>query len=97
MEKSEAASPRHSEEHSSVQRLQDETEKIPEATSQQLSLESPDKTASATPEEEEEWEYVTGIKLAVVIIAVTAACFIMLLDTSIVVTVSNIYLDYFVL
>ncbi len=41
-----------------------------------------------SPVAAEEWEYVTGIKLTVVLIAVCAACFIMLLDTSIVVTVS---------
>ena len=38
---------------------------------------------------EGEWEYVTGFKLAVVIGAVTIVCFLMMLDTSIVATVSQ--------
>jgi hypothetical protein len=39
--------------------------------------------------EEEEWEYVTGLKLAIIIGAITLSAFIMLLDMSIVVTVSR--------
>jgi hypothetical protein len=38
---------------------------------------------------EEEWEYITGVKLFLVIGTVTLACFIMLLDTSIVATASQ--------
>jgi len=38
---------------------------------------------------EDEWEYITGVKLYLVIGMVTLACFIMLLDTSIVATVSQ--------
>jgi hypothetical protein len=37
---------------------------------------------------DEEWEYVTGFKLITILGTVTLACFIMMLDTSIVVTVS---------
>lgn len=55
---------------------------------QPSSSESPD-DAQAVPEpkaEEEEW--VTGFKLAVIVAAVTMAAFLMLLDVSIVATVS---------
>lgn len=45
--------------------------------------------APATVQTPEEWEYVTGFKILVAIAAVTAAVFIMLLDTSIVATVSE--------
>jgi len=37
-------------------------------------------------------EYVTGWHLAVVLAAVTAACFVMLLDTSIVATVGKLWI-----
>jgi hypothetical protein len=50
--------------------------------------EPPRESLSRTRTDASDWEYVTGIKLAVVIIAVTGACFLMLLDTSIVATVS---------
>jgi hypothetical protein len=42
-----------------------------------------------TVAEQQEWEYITGPKLFLVIGTVTLACFIMLLDTSIVATVSR--------
>jgi len=45
---------------------------------------------SATTPAEEDWEYVTGIRLAVVLAACTLFGFLMLLDTSIVATVSAI-------
>lgn len=38
-------------------------------------------------ESEEEYEYITGIKLFLVMAGVTLACFLMLLDTSIITTV----------
>jgi hypothetical protein len=41
------------------------------------------------PTEEEEWEYITGYKLIVVIAASTMAGFLMFLDSSIVATVST--------
>ena len=40
---------------------------------------------------EPEWEYITGLKLALVIAAVTLACFLMLLDNSIITTVSGLF------
>jgi hypothetical protein len=43
----------------------------------------------ATVAEQQEWEYITGPKLFLVIGTVTLACFIMLLDTSIVATVGR--------
>jgi hypothetical protein len=49
--------------------------------------EPPRESLTRTRTDASEWEYVTGVKLAVVIIAVTGACFLMLLDTSIVATV----------
>lgn len=42
--------------------------------------------ADPTSKPDEEYEYVTGIKLYLVIFIVTLACFLMLLDTSIIVT-----------
>jgi len=44
---------------------------------------------TSTAPVEETWEYVTGLKLAAVISAVTATVFTLLLDISIVVTVSG--------
>jgi hypothetical protein len=38
----------------------------------------------------EEWEYVTGFKLFAVVGVVTLACFILLLDTAIIATVSRL-------
>ena len=46
---------------------------------------------SGTGEKEKEWEYVTGLKLMLVITAVTLACFLMLLDNSIISTVSGLF------
>ena len=46
----------------------------------------PDK---AVLEKEEEWEYITGLKAMLVIAALILACFLMLLDNSIVATVSH--------
>lgn len=43
---------------------------------------------SASTPAEEDWEYVTGYKLTVVMAACTMAGFLMFLDTSIVATVS---------
>jgi hypothetical protein len=40
---------------------------------------------------EKEWEYVTGLKLMLVITAVTLACFLMLLDNSIISTVCGLF------
>jgi hypothetical protein len=42
-----------------------------------------------SPPAETEWEYVTGLKLVLAIIAVTLAAFLMLLDNSIIATVST--------
>ena len=48
-----------------------------------------DKPEKIEGPQEEEWEYVTGYKLFAVIGVVTLACFIMLLDTSIIATVGS--------
>ena len=50
---------------------------------------SSDLHPTATKAPEDGWEYITGVKLFLVIGMVTLACFIMLLDTSIVSTVSE--------
>ncbi len=47
----------------------------------------PDVPQSGTATDGDDWEYVTGYKLWMILSAVTLACFTMLLDTSIVVTV----------
>lgn len=49
---------------------------------------APDENPKEGAKEETDWEYVTGMKLALVIIAVVLACFLMLLDNSIISTVS---------
>lgn len=51
-------------------------------------LTEPENDAQTADTNLDEWEYVTGIKLVAVVVAVTAACFVMLLDTSIIATVS---------
>lgn len=55
-----------------------------------LSPSSEGKPPPPKPDDEDGWEYITGVKLFLVIGLVTLACFIMLLDTSIVSTVSQI-------
>lgn len=47
---------------------------------------SPEAPAKA---EEQEFEYVTGIKLALILVSVTVVCFLMMLDMSIVTTVGG--------
>lgn len=48
-----------------------------------------DVTQPGTATGGDDWEYVTGYKLWIILSAVTLACFTMLLDTSIIVTVSH--------
>jgi hypothetical protein len=70
----------------------------PESNEKQQNIEtlpSGETTTNQTPppdtpptEKEKEWEYITGLKLILVLIAVTLACFLMLLDSSILSTVS---------
>ena len=45
-----------------------------------------EKPAPSGPQEEE-WEYISGMRLVAVMAAITLTCFLMLLDTSIVATV----------
>ncbi len=45
---------------------------------------------SGTLNQVDDWEYVTGFKFLMVMIVIVLACFTMLLDTSIIVTVSFI-------
>jgi hypothetical protein len=53
-----------------------------------------DQATITEPTTSEEWEYITGWKLVAVLGVVSLACFTMLLDTSIVVTVSSINSPY---
>lgn len=63
-----------------------ETDSTPRQ-SQELTME---KEVQITPsKEEEQREYLTGFRLVSVLIAVTLVCFLVLLDTSIVVTVCS--------
>ena len=48
-----------------------------------------DITQPGTATDGDDWEYVTGYKLWMILSAVTLACFTMLLDTSIIVTVTR--------
>lgn len=48
-----------------------------------------DEVAKPAGAAEEEYEYITGVKLILVMTGVTLVCFIMLLDTSIITTVSS--------
>ena len=50
-------------------------------------------TANETASKEPEWEYITGLKLILVLIAITLACFLMLLDNSIIATASEAILS----
>jgi hypothetical protein len=52
-------------------------------------IDNPDPHSAATRTDTDEGEWVSGIKLAVIIVALTTAAFLMLLDTSIVTTVSS--------
>lgn len=70
---------------------------LPQIIDKETQPSSPDSSdnAQAVPEpkaEEEEW--VTGFKLAVIVAAVTMAAFLMLLDVSIVATVSYFYPNF---
>lgn len=78
MEKHETLVPRHQNDRSSADTTQNQTH---------VNGSSLD-DSTTTPAAEEEREYVTGHKLIVVIAACTMAGFLMLLDTSIVATVS---------
>ena len=51
-----------------------------------LAVETP--PDSTVTEKEKEWEYITGFKALIVLAAVTLAAFLMLLDNSIIATVS---------
>ena len=93
MEKKENYQPRESldekpsllEERSNTEGLQDNPETLPNNGDTPTKDESPNDLTPA----EKEWEYVTGLKLLLAIIAVTLAAFLMLLDNSIIATVST--------
>lgn len=68
--------------------LEVKDEKSQETTT--ASIESSlDNAKKSEDPKEEEWEYITGFKLFAVTFMITLACFILLLDTSIVATVNN--------
>lgn len=64
--------------------LEEEKEQDPTSPVAEQSDEKPQQSSPA----EDEDEYVTGFKLIIVIVAVTLVCFLMMLDMSIIVTVS---------
>lgn len=68
----------------SLDRVERDKEQMVEA-SPPLDIETPDQSADSA----KEWEYITGLKLMVVIAAVTMTAFLVLLDNSIVTTVSQ--------
>lgn len=62
------------------------------AASEEKSMETGDSTTTAdpiTPAEEEKNEYLTGFKLAITVFSLTCVGFLMLLDVSVVSTVSS--------
>jgi hypothetical protein len=56
-------------------------------------LEKPVISSAVIPEianaQSDNWEYISGFKLFVVLAAITVSCFLMMLDTSVIVTVSE--------
>jgi hypothetical protein len=96
MEKEENILSQHSdndtdEKDATIAESRDDTSEKLEAGSDSPQHDAPNDNAPATIPNPEEWEYVTGFKLLVAIAAVTAAIFIMLLDTSIVATVCEFF------
>jgi hypothetical protein len=96
MDKEESSQPRASLDEKSQMQVSDDQEKQTLSAGSAAANNEP-----ATPTEdsppvakvgtnESDYEYITGLKLALVIIAVTIACFLMLLDNSIVATVSGL-------
>jgi hypothetical protein len=94
MEKQENLQPRGSlDEKPPLERLESEekqhnVEALPPCDEETSTTDETPKDTGVT-EKEKEWEYITGLKLALVIIAITLACFLMLLDNSILSTVCN--------
>jgi hypothetical protein len=84
MEKSTSLSSRRSDECEAMREKQDE---ISSETGPPRSVHETSKDLVTSAPAEVEWKYVTGWKLFAAIGAITAACFIILLDTSIIVTV----------
>lgn len=66
-----------------------ETSEKPADKSRVESIGSGNDNGINTEPDSDEEEYVTGFKMVIVLVAVTAASFLMLLDTSIVATVST--------
>jgi hypothetical protein len=97
MEKHEEVDTRRSSERAlTINSSQDGTKEVAPHTEDVLTSDStpPATPPAATKADEADWEYVTGLKLHVVIVTVTLACFIMLLDTSIVATVCAALICY---
>lgn len=92
MEKEDSFRPRASlEEKPPLEQSEDKETKqsVESHLPQEEETDTPDDNSKDPVPKEKEWEYITGLKLVVVIIAVTAAAFLMLLDNSIVSTVSE--------
>jgi hypothetical protein len=69
---------------------QQETELVPAVPEKQSAI-TETKVETSHTEEEEELHWVTGVQLYSIMAAITLATFTMLLDTSIVATVSQLY------
>lgn len=100
MEKEEHLQPRGSlDEKSSLERPENEekqqnVETLPPRDEEtNPNNETPPDTAATN--KEPDWEYITGLKLILVLIAITLACFLMLLDNSIIATVSKTTLSLY--
>lgn len=92
MEMEETSQPRESlEEKKSQERPGDDekAQKIETCPPQDGDTSTTDESPRDAPAAEKEYEYITGLKLVLVILAATLACFLMLLDNSILSTVSQ--------
>lgn len=75
--------PRHSSDEDNKESRSSSSPDVPEVSKGNSS-----ETTSATVSNEKEYEYLTGFKLAAIMFSLTLVTFLMLLDTSIVSTVS---------
>jgi hypothetical protein len=73
---------------SDVREGQVKQSELPTENVQSPIIDNPDQHSAATRTDTDEGEWVFGIKLDVIIVALTTAAFLMLLDTSVVITVS---------
>jgi flagellar biosynthesis protein FliP len=70
-----------------VEKRQHELSTPPSDYSEKESTQTPEQQLTDDARTEEEQQWATGIKLLIIMAAITLVCFLMLLDTSIIVTV----------